>query len=68
MTEDVAVLGDKVRTIRPFQTQKGRQMDQFRKVPSNIIGDVSKEKLKEFIIRHSCRAVNKLELGDNHDQ
>lgn len=68
MTEDIALLGDKIRTLRPFKIQEGRPMNRFEKVHSNIIGGVSKEKLKEFIIRHSCRAVNKLDLDDSQDQ
>jgi hypothetical protein len=68
LKEDLLVLGTKLRALRPLKGNKSRQMDSFKKLSANIIGDVDKLKLKEFVIRHSRRAVNKLDINQVQKQ
>ncbi|KAH3811881.1 hypothetical protein DPMN_140298 [Dreissena polymorpha] len=61
LKEDLFVLSTKLRELRPFKENRSRQTESFNKLSANIIWKVEKEKLQEFVIRHSKRAINKLE-------
>ncbi|KAH3751477.1 hypothetical protein DPMN_186036 [Dreissena polymorpha] len=67
LKEDLFFLSTKLRELRPFKGNRCRQMESFNKLSTNIIGEVEKEKLQEFVIRHSIRAMNKLDFNQDKD-
>ncbi|WAR09365.1 LOW QUALITY PROTEIN: hypothetical protein MAR_019323, partial [Mya arenaria] len=56
LKEDLLVLSTKLRALRPFKANTRRQMESFKTLSGNIIGQVDKLKVQEFVIRHSRRA------------
>lgn len=67
LADDMDLLATKMRALHPFKQERGRILASFNDLHANVLTSVNKFKLKDFIIRHSGRAVNRyvFEQDDN---
>lgn len=66
--EDMSVLFDKMRRLSPFQVQMNRALPAFSGSSVNVINNVDKFKLRDFIIRHTKRALNRTVYDLNNEE
>ena len=66
MEGDVSLLCEHLRHVRPFQARFGRTLDTYLGIKSSVFYDIDKYKLREFMSRHSRRAVSRVYI-DDHD-
>lgn len=67
LNEDMNVLSEKLRNLRPFCNGKCRLMPSFHSIPSNFLGNIDKSKLNEYIKRHSSRAVSNIAIDPTEE-
>lgn len=66
--EDLSVLFEKMRHLRPFKVHVNRALHAFSGSPDNVVNNVDKFKLGDFITRHSKRALNRITCDLNNEE
>lgn len=66
--EDLSVLFEKMRHLRPFKVHVNRALPAFSGSPDNDVNNVDKFKLRDFITRHSKRALNRITCDLNKEE
>ncbi|XP_053405618.1 uncharacterized protein LOC123556242 isoform X2 [Mercenaria mercenaria] len=67
LEDDMTVLHDRMRVLRPFQVHADRLLPSFHAVSSNVVSVINKVKLDDFIKRHSSRAISKIYLEQEEE-
>lgn len=57
-----------MRQLRPFEVHVNRALPEFSGSSDNVVNNVDKFKLRDFITRHTKRALNRITCDLNEEQ